>query len=230
MSGFKWDTNLSVEEGWLNSDREILARMAEGVSEDGHYMMSVDVPNGETYSFAFEQKNYAAATAFCNAVREQYNEWKTSKEAASRRAFRDREQQAVLGADGREPGGDGRAEEFPVAETVSALEEGVQGGASLKETLVQRLDSAVSARGKLHQQFDQLKKQIEAYDIEVNQLETMLEVIRASEVLGEASESVRGDAPVSAEDVGGPAHSPETDRESDREPEQGSTEAETDVS
>jgi hypothetical protein len=208
---FRWSVPLNVDEMWLNSDREILGRAETSQGQQG-IILTTTLPDGEQIGIEVDKLNAETGSSYCNIIRETFNERKASKEASSRRKFRDRQlDQAVVGS-GEDNGGELEVGSLSVSETVEALQAPVSGATSLEEEIVHRYDRATGAAAKLRGMRDELDRDIQKIEKEIQQLETMMEVFRASKVLEQASTSVRdvreeGQGP--NEGVDASPHSPE---------------------
>jgi len=213
--GFKWTTNLDMDEMWLNSDREILGRVTTAPSKAG-IRVTLALPKGDPLQVDIEQWNAEGATTFCNIARDYYNEWKAGKEASQKRRHRDLEQQRLVDSKGGVLNPERSEDDFPVEEAVSALQGDVSGATSLEEEVVRRLDGAIAARGKLQRYRDELEQDLKRVEKEIDQLTKMNEVFNASRVLEQASNNVsesveegQGEGP----GVDSDTHSPEAESE-----------------
>lgn len=223
---FRWSVPLNKDEMWLNSDREILGRATQEMGKQGIILTST-LPDGEQIGIEVDRLNAETGSSYCNIIRETYNERKSSKEAASRRKFRDRElSQPVVGSE-KDAGGELEVGSLSISETVEALQAPVSGATSLEEEIVLRYDRATGAAAKLRGMRDELDRDIKKVEKEIQQLETMMEVFRASKVLEQASDSVRPvreEGPGEDEGVDASPHSSEAIPEGGEGPERGSEE------
>ena len=216
----KFNNPLTKEEQWLHSDREILGRAEKTAGKVG-IVLTLKLPNGEAFALEVDRLNADTGGTYCNMVREYFDEWKTSKDTASRRKQRDREQQEILDTSGSPiSGGDSDSGIFSVSETVQALEERVQGSTSLEEEVIQRIDAAYDSRAKLNEQLSIITTKLTQCEEEIKQLEQMRSIFDASKVLEEARGSVHRQGEDAAGAVGHAPHSttPEEGRGEGAEP------------
>jgi len=205
---FKWQTSLKMDELWLNSDREILGRAAKTAGKVG-IILTLDLPNGQQFQAEVDKLSAETGSGYCQAARDYYDEWKASKEAASKRKQRDREQQAIVDSNGQEFSGEPDAGLFPVSETVQALEEAVQGATSLEEEVLRRVDAAYDARAKCNAELAKLTAKLTQCEEEIKQLEQMRSIFSASKVLEQASGSVYPNEKAPTQSVDNEPHSAE---------------------
>jgi len=205
----KFNNPLTKEEQWLHSDREILGRAEKTAGKVG-IVLTLKLPNGEAFALEVDRLNADTGGTYCNMVREYFDEWKTSKDTASRRKQRDREQQEILDTSGSPiSGGDSDSGIFSVSETVQALEERVQGSTSLEEEVIQRIDAAYDSRARLNEQLSSITTKLTQCEEEIKQLEQMRSIFDASKVLEEASSSIRGHEKAPTQPVDNKPHSAE---------------------
>jgi len=203
----KFNNPLTKEEQWLHSDREILGRAEKTAGKVG-IVLTLKLPNGEAFALEVDRLNADTGGTYCNMVREYFDEWKTSKDTASRRKQRDREQQEILDTSGSPiSGGDSDSGIFSVSETVQALEERVQGSTSLEEEVIQRIDAAYDSRAKLNEQLSIITTKLTQCEEEIKQLEQMRSIFDASKVLEQARGSVHRQGEAAAGAVGHAPHS-----------------------
>jgi hypothetical protein len=225
----KWNNPLSMDEIWLNSDREILGRVRQEMGKQG-ILLTVTLPNGEDFQAEVEKLNADSGSTYCNMCREYFDEWKTGKEAASRRKQRDRELAESVGGPEPDVGGERGTGSLSIPETVKALEETVQGTSSFEEETLRRLDAAHAAAAKLRGMRQELDRDIAKVEQEVAQLEQVKEIFDASRVLEAASGSIlvpSEDQPGSYETVDSQSRRAEDDTEAGEGAEQGSEGAES---
>lgn len=204
-NGHRWSTPLKMDELWLNSDREILGRAEKTAGKVG-VVLTIDLPHGESIAVEVDKLNAETGTAFCQMARDYFDEYKASKEAASSRAQRDRQQSAALVGSEPDRGGESETGIFSVQETVEALETRVQGAATLEEEVIHRIDAAYDKRAKLRAASEQLNKDLTAVESEITQLEQMKEIFSASKVLEQASASVPKVTPEAEKGVDSESH------------------------
>lgn len=189
MSGqsMRWETALKPEELWLNSDNQILNRSERTALNNGSVLFAIELPNGELYQAEIDQVNAETASAFCEAVRGYYNEWKAEQEASSQRRVRDRAERALLDAEGNRIQEDESksGSQNVVEAAIQAHEKGVQSTASLEEEILHRLAVTQERGQRLSRELNELLK-------EESQLEKLAEVLRASKVLEQTSTDVSG--------------------------------------
>lgn len=186
---FRWNTPLKMDETWLNSDREILGRSRQEMGKQG-ILITVSLPNGEDFQAEVEKLNAESGSAYCNMCREYFDEWKSSKEAASKRSVRDRELRESLVGPEETGVGEPSAGAQPIPQTVEALEEAISSGTSLEEDLVLRLDAADGRASRLRDERDRVLRDLETAEREVAQIRSLLEVINASKVLEQIGGSI----------------------------------------
>lgn len=190
---------MTPEEGWLNSDREILNRCVKTQGKVG-ILLTLEMPNGNQFQAEVDRLNAETGSSYCHMCREYYDEWKASKESASRRKQRDRAEQALLDEAGNELRREPEAGTFPVQETVQALEEAVRGTTTLEEDVFRRITAAEDYMKRLLDTRDRVNDKIIKLDTEYKQLMSMKEIFNASKVLEQASEGVHTKEPAGSEE------------------------------
>jgi chromosome segregation ATPase len=220
----KFNNPLTKEEQWIHSDREILGRAEKTAGKVG-IVLTTKLPNGDDFQMEVDRLNADTGGTYCNMVREYFDEWKTSKAAASRRKQHDREQQAILDAEGSSvSGGDLQSGILSVPETVQALEEGVQGATSLEEEVIHRIDAAYDARAKLNEELAAITTKLTQCEVDIKQLEQMREIFNASKILEATVGSVRSEEESSEGELGTEARSPTPDQGGGQGTERGGSE------